>query len=84
MKKFLVYIERKSTFTGNSIPGHLIFIQGLREEGILLWAGGFTDQTGGAYVVQAETLEEVTETIHKDPMYQENECVYHVKEWNFQ
>lgn len=84
MKKILVFIQRKPTFTGNSIAGHRGFLQTLREGGILFLAGGFADQSGGAYVIQAETIKEANEIVHKDPMFQENECVYQLKEWNVQ
>lgn len=81
MKKYLVFIERKETFTGNSIPEHRIFLQNLRESKVLVYAGGFSDQSGGAYIVQAANLEQALETVQKDPMYQEGACIYKVKEW---
>jgi len=84
LKKFLVFIERKPGFSGNSIPEHRQFIQSLRENDILVSAGGFNDQTGGAYVLQAHSLESATQTMKQDPMYMENECIYTIKEWNVQ
>lgn len=82
MKKYLVLIERKPSFTGNFIQGHREFLQNLREVQTLISAGGFEDQTGGAYVLQANSLEEARMIVKKDPMNQENESVYRVKEWN--
>lgn len=84
MKKFLVFIERKPSFSGNSIPEHRNFIQSLREKKILVSAGGFNDQTGGAYVLQTDSLENAVQIMKEDPMYIENECVYSIKEWNVQ
>ncbi|USG64337.1 YciI family protein [Brevibacillus ruminantium] len=84
MKKFLVFIERKSDFSGTSIPDHRSYLQELREGGSLVSAGGFPDQTGGAYVLQAETLEEAAAIVHQDPMYLEGQCLYQIKEWNVQ
>lgn len=84
MNKYLVYIQRKQGFSGESIPGHRKFIQSARDQGILLSAGGFPDQTGGAYVIQAETFDHAAELIKEDPMFTENECVYTIKEWNVQ
>jgi uncharacterized protein len=81
MKKFLVTIERKPTFNGDSIPAHREFLQRIKGTDTLLMAGGFEDQTGGAYVIQASTLEEAKEIVSTDPMYKENESVYSVKEW---
>lgn len=81
MKKYLVFIERKETFTGNSIPEHRTFIQNLRVSEALISAGGFSDQSGGAYIVQADNLDQALEMVQKDPMYQEGACTYKVKEW---
>ena len=82
MKKYLVLIERKPSFTGNFIQGHREFLQNLREVQTLISAGGFEDQTGGAYVLQANSLEEAKMVVKNDPMNHENESVYKVKEWN--
>ncbi|WP_342431291.1 YciI family protein [Neobacillus sp. FSL H8-0543] len=82
MGKYLVLIDRKSSFTGNFLQGHREFLQGLRENQTLLTAGGFADQTGGAYVLQADSLEEARNIAKNDPMNQENESVYTIKEWN--
>ncbi|MED1951806.1 YciI family protein [Brevibacillus centrosporus] len=84
MKKFLVWIERKSTFSGDSIPAHRLFLQGLREENLLFLAGGFPDQTGGAYVLLADSLDTATAIRNKDPMYVEGACTYQIKERNAQ
>ncbi|HWO96217.1 MAG TPA: YciI family protein [Bacillus sp. (in: firmicutes)] len=82
MKKFLVLIERKPSFTGDLIQGHREFLQNLRETQTLMSAGGFEDQTGGAYVIQAASLEKAKNIVDQDPMNQANESVYTVKEWN--
>lgn len=84
MKKFLIFIERKPSFTGNSIPDHRSFLQSLREQELLVTAGGFGDQTGGAYILQANTLEDAVQIVERDPMYMENHCKYQIKEWNAQ
>ncbi len=44
-------------------------------------AGGFADQSGGAYLISADHLEGALDIVQQDPMYVENECVYKVKEW---
>jgi uncharacterized protein YciI len=82
MRKYLVWIERKPTFTGNFIQGHREFLQSLREVQKLITAGGFTDQTGGAYVLQADSIEEASNIVKNDPLNQEYESVYTIKEWN--
>jgi uncharacterized protein YciI len=80
MKKFLVMIERKPTFTGNTLSDHRKFLEDLKEE-VLVIAGGFADQSGGAYILQVGSIEEAREIVDRDPMNQENESVYSVKEW---
>lgn len=82
MNTYIVWIERKSTFTGNAIPGHREFLKELKESGKLVQAGGFADQTGGAYSLKASSFEETKEIISADPMNQNDECIYSVKEWN--
>jgi uncharacterized protein YciI len=47
-------------------------------------AGGFLDQSGGAYLIQAENIDDARQVVQKDPMFLENECIYKVKEWNAQ
>ena len=78
-----MWIERKPTFTGNFIQGHGDFLQGLRETQTLIIIGGFEDQTGGAYVIQVPSLEEIRNIVINDPMNQSNESVYIVKEGKF-
>lgn len=82
MKKFLVMIQRKPSFTGESLQGHREFLINLKETNNLFLAGGFEDASGGAYVLQATSLEEASNMFKNDPMYQENESVYTIKQWN--
>ena len=82
LKKFLVMIERKSSFTGDFIQAHREYLQQLRENHLLIQAGGFEDGTGGAYVLVADSKEQALDIVRHDPMNRENEAVYKVKEWN--
>jgi uncharacterized protein len=82
LKKYLVYITRKESFSGNLISAHRDFLNKLRESGQLLLAGGFTDQTGGAYILQCDSYKEAENIILQDPMNHENETIYQLKEWN--
>jgi uncharacterized protein len=82
MKKFLVVIERKPSFTGKSIPGHREFLQELTRNEKLVLAGGFANQSGGAYVLQSSTIEEAEILVGHDPMNQEGDCKYSIKEWS--
>ena len=82
MKKFLVVIKRKPSFTGKTLQEHREFLQELRKSELLVMAGGFEDQSGGAYILQSFSLEEARNIVDRDPMNHENESVYKVKEWN--
>ncbi|WKB36082.1 hypothetical protein QS257_02005 [Terrilactibacillus sp. S3-3] len=75
MKRFLVTIARKPSFTGDSIQGHRHYLQKLRQSNILHDAGGFADQTGGAYVIQTDALEKANKIVQMDPMYIEKTSV---------
>ncbi len=81
MKKFLVMIERNPSFTGNFIQGHREFLQELMKNEKLVMAGGFADQTGGAYVLTSSSTEEAEALVKEDPMNQDGECHYSMKEW---
>ena len=82
MKQFLVFITRTPDFTGESIPAHRQYPQELRDSQLLTLAGGFPDQTGGAYILQCQSAEEAQSLIAKDPMNQPKEAIYQLKEWN--
>ncbi|GAK12184.1 YciI family protein [Geomicrobium sp. JCM 19039] len=82
LSTFIVWIERKPSFSGDTIAGHRDFISQLKENGLLVFAGPFSDQTGGAYVIKAASLESVKSLIGNDPMNNED-CIYEVKEWNY-
>jgi uncharacterized protein YciI len=84
LKQFLVLIERKPSFTGNSIQGHREFLQKLKNDNVLKVAGGFQDQTGGAYVIQVDSLDGAANIVNQDPMKIENDAIYTIKEWNAQ
>jgi uncharacterized protein YciI len=82
LKQFLVIIERKPSFTGNSLQGHREFLQKLRNDNVLKVAGGFEDQTGGAYVIQTDSLGAAVNIVNQDPMKIENDAIFTIKEWN--
>ena len=60
----------------------MIFYKVCAKRKPLIITGGFEDQTGGAYVIQAPSLEEARNIVINDPMNQENESVYTIKKWN--
>ena len=84
MKRFLVFIKRKPSYSGEFLQGHENFLKSLREKDVLNEAGGFEDQTGGAYVIQDKSLSEAKAIVANDPMNNEQDTVYTIKEWKFQ
>ncbi|AGT31775.1 MULTISPECIES: YciI family protein [Geobacillus] len=82
MNKYLVLIRRTNEFTGRTLPAHRDFLAELKESGTLLLAGGFADQTGGAYILQCSSQSEAEAIIRRDPMNDPNEAVYELKQWN--
>ena len=49
----------------------MIFYKVCAETQTLIIAGGFEDQTGGVYVIQAPSLEEARNIVINDPMNHE-------------
>jgi len=54
----------------------------LRVEGKLEIAGPFTDQSGGAYLLKAQNLEEAKEIAYRDPVHTTGASIVTVYEWN--
>jgi uncharacterized protein len=54
----------------------------LLEEGKLLIAGPFTDNSGAEIVLKVENEEAVQEIINKDPAIIENIFTYEIKAWD--
>ncbi len=81
MKIFLVTTARKPTFNAAVLEQHFSFLGGLRQQGRIGLAGGFADQTGGAYILLAETLEDATALALTDPLHTSNSSAVTVHEW---
>ena len=80
--KYLVLTIRKPQFDDSVIPAHYAFLQSLRDRGMLEQAGPFTDRSGGAYVIRADTLESARETAAQDPLHIQDCSDVTVREWN--
>jgi uncharacterized protein YciI len=80
--KYLVLTIRKPHFDAAFVPAHYEFLQSLRDRGILEQAGPFTDRSGGAYVIQADSFEIAQEVAHQDPLHLHNCSEVTVREWN--
>ena len=80
--KYLVMTIRGPSFDPDAGPPHYEFLESLREEGILEQAGPFTDRTGGAYVLCAESLDEARRVAERDPLHLRKCSTVTVHEWN--
>ena len=63
------------------IVDHMDYIQGLRESGEVVLAGGFTDGSGGMDIIEVPTLERVLEIADNDPLRIANFASQEIREW---
>ncbi|MGH8026694.1 MAG: YciI family protein [Pseudoxanthomonas sp.] len=82
MKRYLVLAMRNADFNDEVIAPHLEFLQTLRTDGRLEITGGFSDKSGGAYVLQAENLAEAQALVDRDPLATSGSSQMSVYEWN--
>ena len=82
MKRYLVMAMRKPEFSDAVIAPHLEFLDQLRQAGQLEMTGGFTDKSGGAYVLQVESLAIAQAIADADPLTTSGSSVVTVHEWN--
>ena len=82
MKRYLVMAMRKPDFSEEAIAPHLVFLDALRAEGKLEMTGGFSDKSGGAYVLLVGTLEEAKAIAAADPLATSGSSDIVVYEWN--
>ena len=74
---------RRPSFDDAVIAPHLAFLDELRAAGQLEMTGGFTDKTGGAYVlVNVASLDEARAIIARDPLALTGTSDLTVHEWN--
>ena len=83
MTRYLVMAMRRPSFDDAVIAPHLAFLDELRAAGQLEMTGGFTDKTGGAYVlVNVASLDEARAIIARDPLALTGTSDLTVHEWN--
>ena len=82
MNRYLVMAMRKPEFSDAVIAPHLEFLDQLRQAGQLEMTGGFTDKSGGAYVLQVESLAVAQAIVDLDPLTTSGSSVVSVYEWN--
>lgn len=82
MNRYLVLTLRKPAFDPAVIEPHYAFLDDLRAHGQLELAGPFTDKTGGAYLLRAESMEAALAIAHADPVHVTGSSDVTVREWN--
>lgn len=80
--KYLVLAIRRPTFRPEVGEAHKAWLGELRAEGKLAMNGGFTDKSGGAYVLQAADLDEAQAIAFCDPLHVEGCSDLTVWEWD--
>ena len=83
MIRYLVIAMRRPSFDDAVIAPHLAFLDELRAAGQLEMTGGFSDRSGGAYVlVNVASLEEAKAIAARDPLALTGTSDLTVHEWN--
>jgi uncharacterized protein YciI len=80
--RYLVMAVREPTFSDGVIAPHLAFLDALRAEGKLEMTGGFSDKSGGAYVLRAASMAEAQALVAADPLATSGSSMVTVYEWN--
>ncbi|MEV6252883.1 YciI family protein [Nocardia sp. NPDC051929] len=81
MNKYLVLAMRTPRFDNAVIEPHRQFLQSLQELGQLQESGRFTDGTGGAYIIYAESLDAAREIVFTDPVHTTGSSELTIYEW---
>ncbi|MCL6711348.1 YciI family protein [Pseudoxanthomonas sp. z9] len=81
--RYLVMAMRTPDFRDDVIAPHHAFLDGLREAGLLEMTGGFSDRSGGAYLLSGvASLEEAHAIAARDPLAVTGSSRLTVHEWN--
>ena len=81
--RYLVLAMRRPQFDEAVVAPHLEWLDGLRARGQLAMTGGFSDRSGGAYVLQnVASLEAAQALVATDPLATHGSSDLAVHEWN--
>ncbi|WP_201313373.1 YciI family protein [Dyella sp. EPa41] len=81
MNRYLVMAMRRPDFDPAMVQPHVDFLQGLRAGGRLELSGGFSDKSGGAYLLLAQSMAEALSIAHQDPAHTSGGWEITVYEW---
>jgi len=82
MKRYLVLVMRNPGFDASLIDAHRQFLDDLRAQRRIELSGGFSDHSGGAYLLRAESLGEARTFAERDPLHLQRASTIAVHEWN--
>lgn len=81
--RYLVLAMRRPGFDASVVAPHLAFLDVLRDNGQLEMTGGFSDGSGGAYLlVNIGSLAEAQAIVAQDPLALQGASDLVVHEWN--
>lgn len=80
--RYLVMAMRKPNFSEDVIAPHLAFLEALRLAEKLEMTGGFSDKSGGAYLLNVASLAEAQAIAAEDPLATSDSSSLTVYEWN--
>lgn len=81
MNRYLILLMRRPDLDPAVVPLHRAFLDGLREQGRVELSGGFSDKSGGAYLLHAVDMTEATAIVHSDPAHVRGGWDITVYEW---
>lgn len=82
MKQYLILAMRTSKFDANVLAAHGAHLDALKDRGIMEASGPFTDQSGGAYLIRAQSLEDAHAIAFADPLHVTGSSAITVREWD--
>ncbi len=82
MKHYLVLTLRTPQFDPVVIKAHYAHLEALQAQGALEASGPFTDLSGGAYLIRAESLEQARAMAFADPVHVTGSSEVTVREWD--
>jgi uncharacterized protein YciI len=65
---FLILALRTPDFDPQVLPSHRAYLQSLSARGLLAAHGPFLDQSGGAYIIRADSLPQAESVAAADPL----------------
>lgn len=81
MNRYLILLLRRPDLDPAIVPLHLAFLDELRQRDRVELSGGFSDKSGGAYLLRADDLAEATAIVQRDPAYTSGGWAITVHEW---